>query len=178
MLYFLKHKSDTLLAIKYLGDIVPYGHVKFLWTDNGMEFSLEPFQLLLVLNRIKQEQSTPYSSCQNRITEQSWWTLFSMAGCLLFESISLKTCGCYTLMASVDIRNHCYNKNMRKTPCEGFTGSKPNLNKMHIFCMTCFCYVQNKRKLDSRCEKGIFVSYDKQSPAYLIYFLETTAIKS
>ena len=45
---------------------------------------------------------------------------------------------------------------------------------MHIFG-TCFCYVQNKTKLDLHCEKGINVSYDKQSPAYLIYFSETMA---
>ena len=33
MLYFLKHKSDTLLATtKYLADITPYGHVKCLQT--------------------------------------------------------------------------------------------------------------------------------------------------
>ena len=48
---------------------------------------------------------------------------------------------------------------------------------MHILDMTCFCYVQNKMKLDPRCEKGIFVGYDKQSPAYLIYFLKSMAIK-
>ena len=48
---------------------------------------------------------------------------------------------------------------------------------MSIFGTTCFCYVQNKMKLDPRCEKGIFVGYDKQSPAYLIYFPETMAIK-
>ena len=36
MLYFLKHKSNTLLTtMKYLTDIVPYGHVKCLQTDNG-----------------------------------------------------------------------------------------------------------------------------------------------
>ena len=38
-------------------------------------------------------------------------------------------------------------------------------------------YAQNKTKLDPRCAKGIFVGYDKQNPAYLIYFPETTAIK-
>ena len=43
--------------------------------------------------------------------------------------------------------------------------------------MTCFCYVQNKTKLNPCGEKSIFVSYDKQSPAYLIYFTETMAIK-
>ena len=80
-------------------------------------------------------------------------------------------------MASAYIRNHCYNKNTRKTPYESFTGSKPNLNKIHIFGTTCFCYVQNKTKLDTRFEKGIFVSYDKQSPPYLINFSETMAIK-
>ena len=79
-------------------------------------------------------------------------------------------------MASAYIRNHCYNKNARKTPYESFTDSKPNLNKMHIFSTTCFCCVQ-KTKLDPHCEKGIFVGYDKQSSAYLIYFQETMAIK-
>ena len=48
---------------------------------------------------------------------------------------------------------------------------------MHIFGMPCFCYVQNKTKLEPRCEKGIFIGYDKQSLADLIYFLETMAIK-
>ena len=58
-----------------------------------------------------------------------------------------------------------------------FTGSKPKLNKIHIFGTICFCCVQNKMKLNPRCEKVIFVRYDKQSPAYLIYFPETAVIK-
>ena len=37
MLYFFKHKSDTLFAtMKYLADIAPYCHVKCLQTDNRM----------------------------------------------------------------------------------------------------------------------------------------------
>ena len=60
MLYFLKHMSDTLLTTtKYLADIAPYGHIKCLQTDNSMEFTSEPFQCLLVLNRIKHGQSAP-----------------------------------------------------------------------------------------------------------------------
>ena len=47
---------------------------------------------------------------------------------------------------------------------------------MHIFGTTCFCYVQKKKKLDPHCEKGIFIGYDKQSPAYLMYFPETMTI--
>ena len=32
-------------------------------------------------------------------------------------------------------------------------------------------------KSNLRCEKGIFVGYDKQSPVYLVYFPETMVIK-
>ena len=178
MLYFSKQKSDTLLTtMKYLTDIAPYGHKKCLWTDNRMEFTSEPFQRLLVLNRIKHEQSAPYSPHQNGTAERSWWTLFSNARCLLIESKLPQNLWVYALIVSMYIRNHCYNKNTRKTPYESFTGSKQNLNKMHIFGTTYFCYLQNKMKLDPHCEKGIFVGYNKQSPAYLIYFPETIAIK-
>ena len=170
MWYFLRHKSNTLLATKkYLADIAPYSHVKCLRTNNRTEFTSEPFQWLLVLNRIKHTRSAPYSPHQNGTAEWSWWTLFSMARCLLIESKLPKNLWVYALMASVYIRNHCY-KNTRKTPNESFTVSKPNSNKMHIFGTTCFCSVQNKMKLEP-CEKYIFVGYNKQGPAYLIYFL-------
>ena len=46
---------------------------------------------------------------------------------------------------------------------------------MHVFGT--YFYVQNKMKLDLHCKRGNLVGYDKQSPAYLIYFLETMAIK-
>ena len=73
MLYFLKHKSDTLLAtMKYLADIAPYGHVKCLQKDNGTKFTSEPFQRLLVLNRIKHKQSASYFPHQNGTAERSW----------------------------------------------------------------------------------------------------------
>lgn len=31
-------------------------------------------------------------------------------------------------------------------------------------------YTQDKRKLDPRCENCVFIGYDKNSPAYIIYF--------
>ena len=50
MLYFLKHKSDTLLATtKHLVDIALFGHVKCLQTNNRTEFTSEPFNSYLYL---------------------------------------------------------------------------------------------------------------------------------
>ena len=64
--------SNALLATKkYLADIAPYSHVKYLRTDNGTVFTSETFQQLLVLNRIKDKQSAPYSPHENGTTEWS-----------------------------------------------------------------------------------------------------------
>ena len=81
---------------------------------------------------------------------------FSMVRLLLMESKLPQN-----LMASAYVRNRCYNRNTEKTRHESFPGSKPILNKIHIFGTTSFYYVQNKTKLDPRYEKGIFVGYDK-----------------
>lgn len=37
----------------------------------------------------------------------------------------------------------------------------------------CSAYKQNRGKLDPRCDKGIFVGYDKNSPSYLAYYPDT-----
>ena len=48
---------------------------------------------------------------------------------------------------------------------------------MNIFGTVCHAYVQEKMKLDPRSEKGLFLGYDKYSPAYFVYFPETHKIK-
>ena len=51
------------------------------------------------------------------------------------------------------------------------TGRKPDLSKMNIFGSTCYAYKSLMEKLDPKCEKGIFVRYDRNSPAYLVFIL-------
>ncbi|KAI4888112.1 hypothetical protein NFI96_008428, partial [Prochilodus magdalenae] len=52
-------------------------------------------------------------------------------------------------------------------------GKTPNLSNMKVFGSECYAYKQDKKKLDAKCDKGIFVGYDKYSPAYNIYYPET-----
>ena len=81
--HFLKHKSDTLLAIKkYLADITPQGHVKCLRTDNGTEFTSETFQWLLVDNQIKHQNVSPLFT----IPEWGCWTL--MEDLIIYGEVS------------------------------------------------------------------------------------------
>lgn len=41
----------------------------------------------------------------------------------------------------------------------------------------CFAYKQEKGKLDSRCEQGVFVGHDKNSPAFLVYYPDTERVQ-
>lgn len=56
------------------------------------------------------------------------------------------------------------------------TGRKPDLSKMCIFGSTCYAYKHNHKKLGSRCERGIFVGYSRNIPAYLVYNPDTEKV--
>ena len=176
--YFLKNKSDATRATEqFLADTAPYGSVKRLRSDNGGEYISEEFKSLLLKNHIKHETSAPYSPHQNGTAERAWRAIFDMARCLLIDAELPRQFWTYAVMTSAHIRNSCYNPRTGKTPYECLTGIKPNLSNMHVFGSVCYAYVQNTTKLDPRAEKGIFVGYDRSSPAFLVYCLQAKTVK-
>ena len=56
------------------------------------------------------------------------------------------------------------------------TGRKPDLSKMNIFELTYYAYKNLKKKLDPKCEKRIFVGYDRKSAAYLDFYPENNSV--
>ena len=178
MVYFLKQKSDTLEATKkFFADVAPYGKVKRIRSDNGSKFMNKEFKSLLCTKGIKHETSCPYSPHQNGTVERSWRSLFEMARCLLLEAKLPKEFWTYAVMTAAYTRNRCYNNRLGKTPLEAFIGKRPDVSNMHIFGTTCYGYVQNAKKLDARSKKGIFVGYDRDSPAYLVYYPESNKVE-
>ena len=172
--YFLKSKTDTVAATeKFLADSAPFGNVKCIRSDNGSEFTSAAYKALLRKNRIRHDTSAPYSAHQNGVAERYWRTLFEMGRCLLIQAKLGKEMWPYAVMSAAYIRNRCYNKRLEQTPYFALTGRKPNLCNMRVFGSECYAYRQDKKKLDSRCDKGIFVGYDRGSPAYLVYFPES-----
>ena len=168
--YFLKKKSDATLATeKFLADSAPYGSVKCIRSDNGTEFTGEDFQALLRDKGIRHETSSPYSPHQNGTAERQWRTLFEMGRCMLIEKGLPKALWPYAVQSAAHIRNRCYNDRTKNTPYFMLTGGKPNLSRMWVFGSDCYAYKHDQKKLDPRCEKGIFVGYSKNSPAYLVY---------
>lgn len=99
-----------------------------------------------------------------------------MGRCMLTDAKLDKELWPYAVMAAVYIRNRCLNNRLAMTPFEALTGIKPNVKNMKTFGSKCFVLNQQRKKLDNRGLPGIFVGYDKGSPAYLIYFAETGKI--
>jgi len=92
---------------------------------------------------------------------------------LLIQAKLAKEFWPYAVLAAAYIRNRCYSDRLEQTPYYALTGRKPNLSNMRVFGSECYAYKQDKGKLDARCTKGIFLGYDRGSPAYLVYFSET-----
>lgn len=175
--YFLKNKSDTTMATeKFLADSAPYGSIKCIRSDNGTEYLSNAFQTLLRERGIRHETSSPYSPHQNGTAERQWRTLFEMGRCLLLEKGLPKELWPYAVQHAALTRNRCYNERVKNTPVFMLTGRKPDLSKMWIFGSKCYAYKHNHQRLDPRCEKGIFVGYSRNSPAYLVYNPDTKMV--
>jgi len=176
--YFLRQKCDADRATeKFLADCAPIAKVKRIRTDNGTDFTSDDFRSLMLKHGIKHEKSAPYSPHQNGTVERGWRSLFDIARCLLIESQLPKELWTYAVSVAAYTRNRCFSPRTGKTPYEMLTGKRPDVSRMSVFDTICYAYVQNKKKLDARIEIGIFVGYDRESPAYLVYFKQSGTIK-
>lgn len=154
---FQKYKCDVVQATeKFLADTAHYGRVKRIRSDNALEFMGKSYQALLSKNGIKHERSAPYSPHQNGTAERNWHTLFDMARCMITESQLPKELWTYAVQTAFMVRNRCFNNRTKQTPYLMLTGRRPNLIGMQKFGSVFYAYRQDKRKLDPRCDKGIF----------------------
>lgn len=83
----------------------------------------------------------------------------------------------YAILTAAYIRNRCFNEKIDSTPFQQITRKKPNIANMQPFGSTCFCLVQNPKKLENRRVNGVFIGYDRRSPVYLIYFPEPLEVR-
>ena len=93
--------------------------------------------------------------------------------CMLIEANLGKSMWPYAVMQAAYIRNRCYNNCLKQTPYFALTGRKPNLSKMRVFGTECYAYRHDKQEIDPWCTKGVFVGFDRGSPAYFVFFPET-----
>ena len=177
-IYLLKRKSDAIIGLqRFLTDTASFGQIRRLRLDNAAEFSSREFRGICLQNKIKMEFSSPYSPHQNGTVERSHRTILNMARCLLLEAKLPKTMWTFAVKMAAMIRNRCFNSRTGFTPIELLTGKRSDLSNLKIFGSKCYAHNHDHGKLDPRCIEGLFVGYDQESPAYLVYIPSSQTVR-
>lgn len=121
------------------------------------------------------------SQHQKKTVERDWQSLFEIGMLFITQEAKIIENSADILSWQLYIWNQCYNLRSGKMEFEMLSGTKPNISSMHIFSTTCHTCIWEKKlanKLDSRDEKATVMVYDKDNPAYFVFFRKKRNLKS
>lgn len=180
--YFIKNKSEVLEVFKrYKAEAETFTgcKIKFLQSDNGLEYVNREFDQVLRSNGIKRRLTVPHTPQQNGVAERKNRTLVEMARCMMRQAGSSPAFWAEAINTACYVRNRCPTSALNGgIPFTEWTGKIPTVNFMQIFGAKVFVKDKNpnKGKFDSRAIEGIFTGYDTESKAYRVYVQTTKKI--
>ena len=89
---------------------------------------------------------------------------------MLIESELPKFLWPYAIMMAAHLRNRCFRQKSGQTPYFLMINQKPNFKDMCQFGSVCYVLQQKSDKLSPKSKMGVFIGYDRYSPAYFVYF--------
>lgn len=173
--YFLKSKGqvfERFLQFKVLIEKQIGSHIKTLRTDGGGEFMSHNFISFCKENGIRRELTTPYILEQNGVAERKNRTVVEMARSMLKEKGLPNDLWAEAVATAVYLLNLSPTRALlNMVPFEAWHGFTPTVSHLKIFGCLCYSLIpsQNRKKIDSKSQKCIFVGYSTQSKAYRLY---------
>ncbi|KAL0545142.1 hypothetical protein IC582_020288 [Cucumis melo] len=146
--------------------------IKYLRTDNGLEFVNNKFNNFCKSEGITRHFTVTYTPQQNGLAERFNKTIMEHTRCLLTNaSLPLKFWGeaaqttCYLINRSLS------NALNLKTPHEVWIGKAPSLDHLGVFGCTTYTHVKDG-KLNKRALKCMFIGYPQGVKGYKLWCLE------
>ena len=148
--------------------------VRVIRTDNGGEYTSQPFNKLCTDKGIMHPFTNPYTSEQNGVSERLNRTLVESARSMLYHAKMPLKFWAESVNTAVYLRNRSptsLSALKDKTPFESWFGVKPNVSNLKVFGSVCFVHTPDhlRKKLDPKCRKAIFVGYPLESKGYKVY---------
>lgn len=174
-IYFMTHKSEVLDKFKeFEAAVTTETGLKIggLRTDNGGEYVSEQFRNFLKLKGIQHELTIPYTPQQNGTAERLNRILVESARAMLIHSGLPNTFWAEAISTAAYIRNRTVTSSLaEKTPYEMWYERKPDLQNMKVFGCVAHVLVDEsqRRKLDSKTTRMLFVGYSKSPKGYRVY---------
>lgn len=167
MAYPMKRKSDALKCLKqYVTDMAGLLgglRAKALMADNGGEFISKEFIDWAKSQGIGQRRSAPHAPQQNGVAERSFRLIMEMARCLMAESGMDKQIWAEAVNTAVYLINRLPTAALNgDTPYHALFGKHAKMGHLRTFGCRAFVHVYDgdRKKLDPKAWKGIFVGYD------------------
>ena len=173
--YVLKHKHEVLEKFKEWRSKVEKStgfKIKTFRTDNGGEYKSKEFEDYLKKEGIKHEFTVPKTPEQNGVAERMNRTLIETVRSMLADSELPKRFWAEALATAVYLRNRSPTTAVKQmTPFEAFTGKKPNVENLRIFGCDAYAHTpkDERKKLDSKTKKSIFLGYGDGVKGYRLY---------
>ncbi|GBP67396.1 Retrovirus-related Pol polyprotein from transposon TNT 1-94 [Eumeta japonica] len=162
--YFL-HKSEALEKFKEFKNQLEKQlecNIKYLRSDNGLEYVNSSFSDFLKSNGIIHQTTSPYTPEQNGGLERMNRTLVQKAKCLLINAKLPKMYWAESIHTAAYVINRSPTRSLKyETPEEIWTRKKPNIHHLKVFGCEAMIHVpkEKRRKWDPKAQKAIFIGY-------------------
>ena len=192
-IYFLKQKSEVLEKFKNYVQMVEnsmgerkienlyiWNNVKAMRSDNGGEYTSAQFSDFCASKGISHQFTNPFSPEQNGVAERFNRTLIeSVRSMILHACLPLNL---WAEAASTFVYVHNRSPTValdNQTPYECWFNEKPDVSNLRVFGSVCYYHVPSsqRKKLDPKSKKAIFVGYPADTKGYKVYDLEDKKFK-
>lgn len=181
--YFLKNKSDAMENIEKFLNMVETqtgNKVKKLRTDNGLEVVNNRLKILLEQRGIIHEKTCTYSPQQNGRAEREMRTLVEAARTLLHSRNMDKTFWAEAVNTAVFVLNRASCSSVKiETPFKLWVNKDFDIKTFKEFGSAVSVHIpkEKRRKLDKKCEEGIFIGYENTTKGYRVYFPQKNKVE-
>lgn len=169
--YLMESKDQTSACIK---DYIEMAKTQFsrklkiIRSDRGGEFVNKHLQNYLRSKGIRMQLTAAYSPQQNGVAERKNRYFMEMSRCVVIDAnLEKKYWGEAVNMANF-LQNKLPTKAKEKTPFELWYSRTPDVGDSKIFSSEAYIHIpkEQRRKLDQKAKKLIFVGYSEESKAF------------
>jgi hypothetical protein len=180
--HLLKNRSevfDLFINLRKLVKTQLNVLIKNLVCDGGGEYLSNEFKEFMKKKGINYELNPPNTPQRNGVSERKNRTLFAMSRAMLKSAKLPQRFWGEGILYSNLLRNRTVKKNQSITRLEATFNIIPSFKYLNIFgCEVTYRDNYEKRKLDDRARKGIFLGINESSNTYRVYDLEKKRVFS
>lgn len=181
-IHLMSHKNEAAAFVKEYIEMAKtqFGKKpKIIRSDRGREYVNENLQMYLKNQGIRVQYTTAYSPQQNGVAERKNRYLMEMTRCMLMDANLEKRYWGEAVHTANYLQNRLPTKATGRTPYELWYSKRPHVGNLHIFGCAAYVHIhkEQRRKLDDKADKFIFVGYSEESKGYRFLDKKTNRIK-